>query len=79
VHTQAVQSKWYAVLYYKRTESIGLRRKFGNKSQSIGFGGKVHKKTERWLRGIADECLRKLHRGDSEETVKLWADGEVRA
>ena len=44
------------VMWYKNTQCIGIRRKFGGKEQCITFGGKRVGLTEEKGRGFADEA-----------------------
>ncbi len=70
---QAVTSADYGVLYYKSTNKIGIRRKFGGKEQIWSFGGSACGKDEAGLRHIADDCLLKLDAGESEDSVLEFA------
>ena len=54
----------YAMMYYKKSNTIGIREKFGNKQQIFGFGGKKEPvKTESQLRGIAKEIIMDMNMG----------------
>ena len=68
--------KLWAVMYYKRSNSIGLREKTGLKRQMVSFGGRGSKEGE--LRLIADECLIKLGQGEEHLSVKAWAQKKVK-
>jgi hypothetical protein len=61
------------VNYYKNTNSIGMKRKWGAKAQAFSFGGLKCTLSEKSLRGFADDVMRKLDRGMSEKEVKDWA------
>ncbi len=67
--------------YYKATNSIGIKRKFGEKAgkQTVTFGGKRCHFSEEALRAFADDALKKLDDGESEAEVKEWADSRVLA
>ena len=65
------QSEKYGVLYYKNTNIIGLRRKWGGKEQVISYGGRGSK-AEEFLRNIADDALKKLDAGETESEVRDW-------
>ena len=60
-------------MFYDKSNSIGIRRKFGDKKQCFSFGGKRVQQKEAALRGFADDCLRKLDAGMSERQVQDWA------
>lgn len=60
-------------MYYKNNNSIGIRRKFGQKEQCFSFGGKKCSMTETQLRGFGDDAMRKIDQGMSEADVKIWA------
>ena len=68
---QARTSKEFSVLYYKKDNAIGFRRKGGDKTQCMSFRSKTC--TEKKMREIADECLKKLDAGDAPNDVKKWA------
>jgi hypothetical protein len=71
-------SERYQAMFYKNSNSIGIRRKFdAKKTQVISFGGKKCKMTEVLLRKLADETLIKVDEGISERRAKTWARNEV--
>ena len=70
---QAYISKRWQVLWYKNAGTIGIRRKFGDKAQTISFGGKHCLATEATMRSHGDDCLRKLDNGEKEAEVEKWA------
>ena len=65
-------------MYYKNSNSIGLKEKTGLKRQLVSFGGK-RLRTEEELRLIADECLIKLGQGEEHLSVKAWAHKKAKA
>jgi len=52
----------YGIMYYKNN-SIGLRAKFGAKSQVLSFGGMRCTRTEAQMRQIAQKIIADLHAG----------------
>ena len=60
-------------MYYRASNTIGLRRKFGDYAQALSFGGKHCGCSEQVLRGFATMALKKLDDGQSEAAVKTWA------
>jgi len=74
---QEISSDKYGVMYYKKTNSIGIRRKFGGKDTAITFGGKKCGLSEEVLRGFGDDALKKLDAGTKENTVEKWAQKAV--
>ena len=69
---QDVTSDKYAVMYYGKHNSIGIRRKFEKKNQIFSFGGRTCGLSESVLRGFGDDCLKKFNEGESEASVKKW-------
>ena len=70
-HLQAVTSEVHLVQWYKKDSVIGLRHKKGEKKQWISFGrGKGW--SEKACRKKADELLKKLNDGATEEEVSAW-------
>ena len=63
-HDAYAQDYKYGVMYYKNNNSIGLRRKFGNKGQCFSFGGAKCRLDEAALRGFAKDCQKKPHHGE---------------
>ena len=52
------------MMYYRKSNTIGIGEKFGNKQQIFGFGGKKEPvKTESQLRGIAKEIIMDMNMG----------------
>ena len=74
---QEYESTKYGVLWYKNTDMVGIRRKFGKKEQCFSFGGKKAGLTEEKGRAFGDDALRKLDGGMTEAQVKEWADRAV--
>ena len=70
-------SKKYLVMYYKNEIKIGIRRKFDKKDTAFELGGKDCDLGEDALRSFADDALRKLDSGESEENVAEWARAAV--
>ena len=62
---QSWKSGKYGVMYYWRSNLIGIRRKIGDKTQCISHGSKKCGLSEGPLRGFADDCLKKLDGGES--------------
>ena len=71
------KNKDYTIMWYKASDTIGIRRTSGIKPQVISFGGRKCTKNEVELRAIAARCLEKLGGGSSEATVKDWAKAEA--
>ena len=59
-------------MYYKHSNSIGIRSKKNDKCQKFSFGGLRCEMDETTLRGFADQVLRKLDDGESEKSVHKW-------
>lgn len=74
---QAVVGIEYTVMYYKRTNMIGIRSKAGKKPQVFSFGGKRCGRDEATLRAVADQVLEKLNAHEDVLVVKAWAIAEV--
>jgi hypothetical protein len=72
---QAYTSTKYSVLWYKKGNAIGFRRRAGNKKQFMSFKSKAL--SEEKMRLIADDCLKKLDAGDAFAGVKEWAGRQV--
>ena len=52
------------MMYYRKSNTIGIRKKFGNKKQIFGFGGKKEPvKPEPQLRGIAKQIIMDMNMG----------------
>ena len=58
-------------MYYKASNTIGVRRKQGEKDQAFSFGGKRCRLSEEVLREYADQALEELDSGISEDDVAL--------
>jgi hypothetical protein len=69
----AVGQKKYTIMYYKRTNCIGIRAQFGDQNQVFGFGGKRQPKGERELRAIAKSSIEWLANGMSYTDAKFAA------
>ncbi len=71
----------YNLMYYSgaKRNSIGVRRKFGDKKQIFQFGGSncVMERGQLW--GFGEDCLRKLDAGVAEEDVKVWVKEAISA
>ena len=63
------KSAKYGKLYYKNSNIIGIRRKFGDCHQVFSFGGKRSCAGEGVLRAFGEDVLRKLGAGQSEKEV----------
>ena len=63
-------------MYYKNDGRIGIRRK-GGKS-AFSFGGRSGLGEEK-LRSWADEVLKELDKGRTEEAVKTWIEESLAA
>ena len=59
-------------MYYKKSNSIGVREKFDEKRQVFSYGGKKTSLREDGLRGWGDEVLTRLDKGQSCNKVKKW-------
>ncbi len=77
LQTQEVCSTKYSVMYYKKHNTLGIRRKFGNKGQAFSFGGTRVGHSEAVLRGFADDALKKLDAGAKETWTKTWVNKAV--
>ena len=66
-------SKKYQVLWYKLSNMVGIRRKFGDKQQIFSFGGRRSGLTEEKGRSFGDDALKKLDAGMTEKEVEAWA------
>ncbi len=62
----------YGIMYYKNSNTIGIRRRFGTKHQVFGFGGTKINLGEKELREHGEEAVRRLQRGQSETEVSTW-------
>ena len=67
----------YGVMYYKKDNSVAVRRRFGAREQCMSFGGKTCRLDERALREFAEVAVQQLDRGIPEETVKAWGKAQV--
>ena len=74
---KAPVARGYSVLYYKKTNHIGIRQKLYAKSQIFSFGGKACGKSERQLRDIVGEVVLKLQDGLLSEEAHTWANEQV--
>ena len=74
---QEFKSARYAVMFYRNSNSIGIRQKFGKNTQVISFGGRKCGLLENVLRGFGDDALRKLDAGQKETAVEKWAKKAV--
>jgi hypothetical protein len=50
----------YGIMYYKNSNAIGVRQKFGEKRQILSFGGKKSNLSESSLRSWGDSVVMKL-------------------
>jgi len=75
--TQEHQSKKYAIMFYKSSNAIGIRRKFEECQQVFSYGGKRSGWTEVELRKLGDAVLKRLDEGVSEKDVETWAKRRV--
>lgn len=71
----SADARKYRLEVYKKAEAFGVRQCFDNKAQIFSIGGKSFPlaKKRKW----AEEALRRLHRGDTEEEVKAWAFAQL--
>ena len=67
----------YSVLYYKNTHTAAVRRKFDDKKQIFGWGGKKCELDEAQLRQYGDLALEKLDLGESEKDVEEYIKRSV--
>ena len=65
------------MLWYKLTNMVGIRRKFGDKKQIFSFGGRRSGLTEEKGRSFGDDALKKLDAGMTEKEVEVWAKSVV--
>jgi len=64
-------------MFYKASNTIGIRKKFGDCNTAFSYGGKKCELTEEVMRGFADEVLQKLDAGQTEKAVKSWVDKAI--
>jgi len=64
----------YAIEYYKKNKQIGIRQKFGGRSQVLSFGGKACTKSEAEMRLIAKDIVSDLNGGMSSNDAKAKAN-----
>ena len=64
-------------MYYKNSESIGIKRAFGSKKQVFSFGGKRTKLSEAVLRKWGVKVLAKLREGMSEDQATMWVRAQI--
>ena len=68
----------YQVLYYKKTNIIGIREKHGLKRQVFGFGGKRCQKTREEFVALGLEVVSLLVGGEmTVDEAKAWARGRA--
>ena len=67
------------MLWYKLTNMVGIRRKFGDKKQIFSFGGRRSGLTEEKGRSFGDDALKKLDAGMTEKEVEEWAKSVVQS
>ena len=65
-------------LWYKDTNSVGIKQKFGEKEQIFSFGKLTSTNSKKDLISLGDECVRKLNGGMSEGEVKSWAQEQAK-
>ena len=70
-----VEKKEYLKMYYKNSNSFGIRQKFGSKRQIFNISNKTWKKQD--LEKVADEALGRLHGGHGEAETKTWAKNQT--
>lgn len=64
----------YHVMWYKNSNSYGIRRKFGNHGQAFCVGNKSCQKTKEQLLVISNEAIKKIENAEmSEAEAKTWA------
>ena len=64
----------FSCMYYGRSNSIGIREKFGTKKQIFGFGGKKEpRKSQAELRAIAKVIIGDLNNGVSKAECLIKA------
>ena len=70
---ETYKSKNYKVNWYRKIHWLGLVQKFGQRKETIRFGGKACKDvSEEVFRSFAAECMKKLDAGESETNVQEW-------
>ena len=70
---QKYTSPKYHAMWYKLYDCIGIRRKSGGKNQAFSFG-KGSNQGEKRLRAWADDVLKELDNGRTEQNTKKWID-----
>ena len=65
-------------MWYKNSESVGIKQRFGQKKQVVSFGGKRCSLTMEEQMELGKECVKKLNEGMPEADVNAWAKGEAR-
>jgi len=72
------KGKYYQLLFYKREWLVGLRQKFGQKSQICSFGGaKFRHLSEACLRDVGNALIAQLDAGLEEAATKDWAMAQL--
>ena len=74
---QDYKGKKYRYEWYKRTGSVGIKQKFGEKVQIWSFGSKSGMSEEN-LRKMAVECVKKLDAGKKPDDVRTWVLAQCR-
>ena len=64
VAEEAPEEKSYEVLYYKNSNCVGLRRKYGAKNQVFSFGGVNATKTKAQMREIGADIAKRIATGE---------------
>jgi hypothetical protein len=72
---QEYESEVYAVEFYSKAMSIGLRKRV-TKESVFFFGNKS--KDEKSLRAVADDAMKKLDEGEAANSVHEWCKEQVR-
>ena len=64
-------------MYYKKSNSIGIRQKFKAKTQIFSFGGKRCPLGEGALRGWGDDVLKRLE-NQNPKKVERWIKAQIK-
>ena len=78
--SQEYKSEKWQTMWYKSTDSVGVRRSAaGDKKQIFQFGGSKCVLEKEQLMGFGEDCLRKLDAGVAEADVKEWVKDAISA
>ena len=67
----------YSKMWYKKNDSVGIRRRFGDKKQIWSFGSQSALGKDALMQ-LGCQCLRKLDEGMAEDAVREWVVDQCR-